>query len=1045
MGELPILNPAAVPRPQWDTTLNNNHDHPSNICRNDNDGVVTNNDTVKGPSPYGTETTTTTTTKTTATTKTRPRKSLTPPSNDRAKKGHSSVTSENNNTHGGNKTTKKTDEGDSAAQHDTYVLRIHDMLEDAESEGHTHIVSWQEHGRAFKIHKPDEFYSTVLPQYFHAKKGSFLRWLRAWGFVKHTEGRDRGAYFHRYFVRGVTTLIKRLSRVQMLEAMENWLEPGELPNFYAMVTLPNRYRQVLKQRRRTERLGEREARKRKLDDDDDGDGDGANPPDSHRRRKLDADGNNEEDEGSPPEEDEDDSHLSDRSSDSGDDDQPEHLKPVENPKRLRGSIIEDVRQMLDDAERENFTHIVSWLPDGTAFKVHNHTAFVAKLMGKYIKTHKFTNFSDVLRSWGFQRLRNEKESTRNAYYHRLFQKDRPKLTRHLSRLQMCEAMADYKKQQVTSSSPPYRLNYDGDDGMIHNGEGVHESLDRFDDEMDENNQIEIHKPTTVPTATSATQASMTVDTNAEMITADMRLYTEDPMNYMDPNDGNKIRNGGDLYFDDIPYQLLPPTGHGDMNTGELADAPERHQNVSAKNRTRKATSVTIIPKNSNLNKHGHPNVDVTDGYELPGSANKSYTAKIHQMLELSEIDGYGQICSWRQHGRAFQIHKEREFQTKILPHFFGAKLPNFYRWLRAWGFLRITSGRDRNCWYHRYFVRGVTDLCTSLNRTEMFDAMQDWVPPGREPNFYSSGKGDIFAEVTSTRSQRRMKDNIQRVRTDDREGKADATAKGPDAAAAKANGHEPDAAVEHVDPRKLRGTVLHELREMLEAAKSDGYEDIVGWQIHGKAFKVRDKQGFAEIMLPRFFNSSKYYYFADTLRSWGFVRLKGGRDNGAFYHKWFDEKKPQMSLHLSRSQMKNAMADFNAGEEPDLYEGVDVSKLGHSKRRRIRHCEKKRAYTSKQKRKVAHTGRPTAPEITPRNEALGPSEAITASCTDSKETESESAAEPSEVHPKSGEVAYTQTTTDPFNEDAADGQPQPIQISLGKKRTEKACIGKALT
>jgi hypothetical protein len=1018
VGELSIQNPVVFPTPHWATILNNNKEHKSASARmDDDDGAATNNFTLQGPSPFNQPAIETmiTTTITTDGTASRPRPSMTAPSNRRAKKGPTAAILKIDT--GGNKNKTKND-GESVAQYDTYVLRIHEMLEDAESGGHTHIVSWQEHGRAFKIHKADEFYATVLPQYFVAKKVSFHRWLRAWGFVKHTEGRDRGAYFHRYFVRGVTTLIKRLTRAQMLDAMENWLEPGELPDFYAMVTHPNRCKQGLKQKRRIERNDEREAKKRRLEEVDDTDDhrDGSSHSDKNQRqKKMDA---NESNGGSQPEKEDNDSHCFDHVSDCDDSDQPEHLKPMENPRRLRGSLIEDVRQMLEDAEREDFTHIVSWLPSGTAFKVYNRTAFVDTIMGKYIKAHRFTHFSDSLRNWGFQRLKNEKGSSRNAYYHRLFQKDRPKLSRHLSKLQMCEAMADYKKQQLKSSLA-YKLNY-GTGGMIHNndpiivgqdGNGVGEtqaSLNKFDDEMYESNRDENQRPPTVPTNDNTTQKSMIVDANAQMITADMRLYTDDPMNYLEPNDMNKIRHRGDLYLYDTPYQLLPPIGQGHVNTGELAVVSTSHPHVRSTNGDGKETPLAIMPKNVHLSHHGQtafgvgtsqadPSDTVTDQFMLHYSSNKSYTTKIHQMLEESEIDGYGHICSWRQHGRAFQIQKGTEFQTKILPRFFGAKLPNFFRWLRAWGFLRITSGRDRNCWYHRYFVRGVTDLCSSLTRTEMFDAMQDWLPPGREPDFYSSGKGDIFSEATSIMSQRKQKDNNQRVRNDDGNTKTDAVEKATD--------HGPDSTVTHVDPRKLRGTILQELREMLLTAKSDGYEDIVGWQIHGKAFMVRDKKEFIDIMLPRFFKSSQYCYFADTLRSWGFVRLKKGRDKGAFYHKWFVEKKPQMSLHLSRSQMKIAMTKFKASDEPDLYEGLDASKLGHLMclaAQRLRQCKKNRTKNVKQKMKVAQKGRIAAPKNFPTNAAPDTSEAISVTFTDSEKAKAALPAERPVVYLKSG-------------------------------------------
>ena len=78
----------------------------------------------------------------------------------------------------------------------------------------------------------------------------------------------------------------------------------------------------------------------------------------------------------------------------------------------------------------------------------------------------------------------------------------------------------------------------------------------------------------------------------------------------------------------------------------------------------------------------------------------SYTMRIHEMLENAEKEGHNRdIVGWLPHGRAFKIHNEKRFVT-IMPRYFKAKLPNFLRWLRAWGFCRMTEGKDRGSWYH---------------------------------------------------------------------------------------------------------------------------------------------------------------------------------------------------------------------------------------------------------------------------------------------------------------------------------------------------------
>lgn len=46
-----------------------------------------------------------------------------------------------------------------------FPWRLHEMLLTVEQEGNDHIVSWQPHGFAFKVHNPKEFVEEVLTRY----------------------------------------------------------------------------------------------------------------------------------------------------------------------------------------------------------------------------------------------------------------------------------------------------------------------------------------------------------------------------------------------------------------------------------------------------------------------------------------------------------------------------------------------------------------------------------------------------------------------------------------------------------------------------------------------------------------------------------------------------------------------------------------------------------------------------------------------------------------------------------------------------------------
>jgi hypothetical protein len=60
--------------------------------------------------------------------------------------------------------------------------------------------------------------------------------------------------------------------------------------------------------------------------------------------------------------------------------------------------------MLEDAQRDGFQHIVSWVEDGTAFRVHDSKEFVAKVMPNYFYQTRYESFRRQLNLYGFTRV-----------------------------------------------------------------------------------------------------------------------------------------------------------------------------------------------------------------------------------------------------------------------------------------------------------------------------------------------------------------------------------------------------------------------------------------------------------------------------------------------------------------------------------------------------------------------------------------------------------------------------------------------------------------
>jgi hypothetical protein len=131
----------------------------------------------------------------------------------------------------------KTGQGSRGGVATPFVVKLHEMIDAIERDGHGDIVSWQPHGRCFVVHKQKEFTDHVMPTYFKMSKfPSFLRQLNLYGFRRLTRvGTDKGGYYHELFLRNKVFLAYRILRMRIkgngVRARSN---PESEPNFYKM-------------------------------------------------------------------------------------------------------------------------------------------------------------------------------------------------------------------------------------------------------------------------------------------------------------------------------------------------------------------------------------------------------------------------------------------------------------------------------------------------------------------------------------------------------------------------------------------------------------------------------------------------------------------------------------------------------------------------------------------------------------------------------------------------------------------------------------------
>jgi hypothetical protein len=129
----------------------------------------------------------------------------------------------------------------------------------------------------------------------------------------------------------------------------------------------------------------------------------------------------------------------------------DELMSLQNPARLPFPL--KLHAILDEAEANNLTHIVSWTHNGEGFKVHNKHAFEAKFIPRYFTTTTYRGYHRNLNLWGFKTV--NRGGDRGTCWHPHFKRGRKDLCRHMERVAVAAAAA------AASSSSSSKLSSSG--------------------------------------------------------------------------------------------------------------------------------------------------------------------------------------------------------------------------------------------------------------------------------------------------------------------------------------------------------------------------------------------------------------------------------------------------------------------------------------------------------------------------------------------------------------------------------------------------------
>jgi len=97
-----------------------------------------------------------------------------------------------------------------------FPYRLHRLLDDAETNGFQHVISWSPSGHSFHITSKATFEAEVMPKYWSSSKyKSFQRNLNMWGFQRlRAKGPEHGNIASPFFIRGSPSLCMNMTRIK---------------------------------------------------------------------------------------------------------------------------------------------------------------------------------------------------------------------------------------------------------------------------------------------------------------------------------------------------------------------------------------------------------------------------------------------------------------------------------------------------------------------------------------------------------------------------------------------------------------------------------------------------------------------------------------------------------------------------------------------------------------------------------------------------------------------------------------------------------------
>lgn len=339
-------------------------------------------------------------------------------------------------------------------------------------------------------------------------------------------------------------------------------------------------------------------------------------------------------------------------------------------------------ELLDDADKQGFDHIISWQHGGRSFKVHQPKYFALHIMQRYFaQTTKFKSFQRQMNTYGWKKIHHG--PNKGGYFHNFFVRGHPdlcyKLVRRSASKTDLEDLSDNSMDHQVIRGREESLGEANDMGPL-----LEHIVHATQQNSPVSNECELDAFIAVFGPPQQKMAEKKEETR-------QKLSHKAPLHKKSPFLDLDLRLDDD--FDGV-YAMLKQ----DTSFTETAEP---------------LSSQSILREDNAPAESVHNDLDEDDSLHL----DHSFPFKLHLMLENATKDGHDHIVSWLNNGTAFKVLNCKEFVDKVMPFYFDqSKYESFRRQLNLYGFSRVTRGADRGVISHPNFVQAERSLCKKIMR-----------------------------------------------------------------------------------------------------------------------------------------------------------------------------------------------------------------------------------------------------------------------------------------------------------------------------------------